>query len=94
MIIYSYSYIGADKNYYRFVSLVFLFVVSIILIILSPNIIRILLGWDGLGLISYALVIYYQNNKSAAAGMLTVLSNRIGDVGILVSITWMFNYGG
>jgi len=55
--------------------------------ILSPNIIRILLGWDGLGLVSYALVIYYQNVKSANAGILTVLSNRLGDVAILVSIS-------
>jgi len=64
----------------------FLFVVSIILIIYSPNIIRILLGWDGLGLVSYCLVIYYQNIKSLNAGLLTILSNRIGDIAILLSI--------
>lgn len=64
-----------------------LFVASIALIILSPNMISILLGWDGLGLVSYALVIYYQNVKSAGAGVLTVLSNRVGDVAILVAIT-------
>nr|QGQ56383.1 NADH dehydrogenase subunit 5 [Brachystomella parvula] len=93
VMIYSHSYMGTDSNFYRFVSLVFLFVASMIFMILSPNMISILLGWDGLGLVSYALVIYYQNSKSSSAGMLTVLSNRIGDVGILVSITWMFNYG-
>jgi len=93
VIIYSYSYIGLDRNFYRFVTLVFLFVASMIFMILSPNIISILLGWDGLGLVSYALVIYYQNSKSSRAGILTVLSNRIGDVAILVSIAWVFNYG-
>jgi len=86
VIIYSYSYIGGDKNFYRFVSLVFLFVISIILIIISPNIVSILLGWDGLGLVSYSLVIYYQRAKSSSSGILTVLTNRVGDVGILLRI--------
>lgn len=61
--------------------------------IIRPNIIRILLGWDGLGLISYCLVIYYQNLKSYNAGILTALSNRIGDVFILIIICWIINYG-
>jgi NADH-ubiquinone oxidoreductase chain 5 len=65
---------------------VLLFVFSIIILILSPNIIRILLGWDGLGLVSYCLVIYYQNVKSYNAGILTALSNRLGDVAFLISI--------
>jgi len=87
VLIYRYSYIRGDRSVGRFIVLVYLFVVSIIFMILSPNIIRILLGWDGLGLVSYALVIYYQNVKSANAGILTVLSNRLGDVAILVSIS-------
>jgi NADH-ubiquinone oxidoreductase chain 5 len=66
---------------------------SIIALIISPNIIRILLGWDGLGLVSYALVIYYQNVKSYNAGMVTALSNRIGDVIILMTIALMASYG-
>jgi len=39
------------------------------------------------------LVIYYQNEKSANAGMITILSNRIGDVAILMAIAWMINFG-
>lgn len=94
VIIYLTSYIEGDINFVRFTWIVYLFVLSIILLILSPNIIRILLGWDGLGLVSYCLVIYYQNVKSANAGMLTILINRVGDVAILLSISWIFNFGG
>lgn len=93
VFLYSKSYIRGDLNIDRFIILVFLFVVSMLLIILSPNMISILLGWDGLGLVSYALVVYYQNVKSANAGILTVLSNRLGDVAILVTISWIVNYG-
>nr|QNH68997.1 NADH dehydrogenase subunit 5 [Teredorus nigropennis] len=90
---YSNDYMHGDLNINRFVLLVFLFVVSMMFLIISPNLISILLGWDGLGLVSYCLVIYYQNNKSANAGLLTAYSNRVGDVLILLSVSWLLNYG-
>nr|UHA56210.1 NADH dehydrogenase subunit 5 [Trigonodes hyppasia] len=93
VIYYSKSYMSSELNLSRFIILVLLFVMSMMMLIISPNIISILLGWDGLGLVSYLLVIYYQNLKSYNAGMLTALSNRIGDVFILLIISWMMNYG-
>nr|YP_010326144.1 NADH dehydrogenase subunit 5 [Tiracola plagiata]UNP49269.1 NADH dehydrogenase subunit 5 [Tiracola plagiata] len=93
VIFYSKSYMSSELNLIRFIILVLLFVFSMMLLIISPNIISILLGWDGLGLVSYCLVIYYQNLKSYNAGMLTALSNRVGDVFILMAISWMMNYG-
>nr|ALO76419.1 NADH deshydrogenase subunit 5 [Temnoscheila virescens] len=93
VIFYSAEYMFGDVNLNRFILLVVMFVLSMILLIISPNLISILLGWDGLGLVSYCLVIYYQNVKSFNAGMLTALTNRIGDVALLMSIAWMLNYG-
>lgn len=93
VIFYRIEYIGGDNHINRFILLVLIFVLSIFLLIISPNLIRILLGWDGLGLVSYCLVIYFQNVKSYNAGMLTALSNRIGDVLILLSIAWILNFG-
>nr|YP_009538163.1 NADH dehydrogenase subunit 5 [Tacola larymna]AYN60945.1 NADH dehydrogenase subunit 5 [Tacola larymna] len=93
VIYYSKSYMSSELNLSRFIILVLLFVFSMILLIISPNMISIFLGWDGLGLVSYCLVIYYQNIKSYNAGMLTALSNRIGDVMILMLVSWMLNYG-
>nr|YP_010315912.1 NADH dehydrogenase subunit 5 [Leptocorisa lepida]UNA68818.1 NADH dehydrogenase subunit 5 [Leptocorisa lepida] len=93
VIYYSYMYMIDDTNKDRFLILVLLFVMSMMLMIMSPNLISILLGWDGLGLVSYCLVIYFHNFKSYNAGMLTVLTNRIGDVCILLSIGWVFNSG-
>nr|ARH54915.1 NADH dehydrogenase subunit 5 [Ceruchus chrysomelinus] len=94
VVYYSDEYMSGDLNIYRFIMLVGMFVLSMIMLIISPNLISILLGWDGLGLVSYCLVIYYQNVKSFNAGMLTALTNRIGDVALLMSIAWMINYGG
>nr|YP_010554692.1 NADH dehydrogenase subunit 5 [Hydropsyche simulata]UYO79325.1 NADH dehydrogenase subunit 5 [Hydropsyche simulata] len=93
VIFYSKSYMSGEVYINRFIILILLFVTSMILLIFSLNLISILLGWDGLGLVSYCLVIFYQNVKSFNSGMLTVLSNRIGDVMLLMSISWMINVG-
>nr|QCU46577.1 NADH dehydrogenase subunit 5 [Lucilia sericata] len=93
VIFYSKEYMESDYKINRFIMLVLMFVTSMMLLIISPNLISILLGWDGLGLVSYCLVIYFQNVKSYNAGMLTALSNRIGDVVLLLAIAWMLNYG-
>nr|YP_009939494.1 NADH dehydrogenase subunit 5 [Chrysomela vigintipunctata]QNV48735.1 NADH dehydrogenase subunit 5 [Chrysomela vigintipunctata] len=93
VILYSEEYMMGDLNLNRFILLVFMFVISMMFLIVSPNLVSILLGWDGLGLVSYCLVIYYQNVKSFNAGMLTILSNRIGDVALLMGIAWMLNFG-
>nr|YP_009227882.1 NADH dehydrogenase subunit 5 [Armatobalanus allium]AII19529.1 NADH dehydrogenase subunit 5 [Armatobalanus allium] len=90
---YSGEYMEGEINLSRFIFLLAGFVGSMGLLIFSPNLISILLGWDGLGLVSYCLVIYYQNYKSLNAGTLTVLSNRVGDVFILLGIVWMINFG-
>lgn len=93
IILYRIVYIRDDRNIRRFIRLLNLFICSIILIIISPNLIRIIFGWDGLGLSSYCLVIYYQNYISFNSGIVTVLSNRLGDIGLLISIGLVFVYG-
>nr|YP_008855163.1 NADH dehydrogenase subunit 5 [Sepia aculeata]AHA82372.1 NADH dehydrogenase subunit 5 [Sepia aculeata] len=93
VMIFSKSYMMGDKYSYRFSLMVMLFVLSMNLLIFIPNLVAVLLGWDGLGLVSFCLVIYYQNNKSLAAGMLTVLMNRVGDCFILVAISMMVVLG-
>nr|CCI69388.1 NADH dehydrogenase subunit 5 [Metacrangonyx sp. 5 MDMBR-2012] len=87
---YSKYYMEGDKSYNRFMMVLLLFVCSMILLILSPNLISLLLGWDGLGFTSYILVVYYQNEYACNSGMLTILSNRIGDATILMGICFLY----
>jgi len=90
---FSIIYIKDEKFKTRFTVLVLIFIMSINLLIFIPHFIILLLGWDGLGIVSFILVIYYQNPKSLAAGIITALTNRIGDVLLLVSIGWTLNQG-
>nr|YP_010757420.1 NADH dehydrogenase subunit 5 [Aconurella sibirica]WEU77763.1 NADH dehydrogenase subunit 5 [Aconurella sibirica] len=94
VIMYSKVYMGSyNFSSIRFLFLVLMFVLSMLMMVLSPNLVSILLGWDGLGLISYCLVIYYSSLSSYLAGLITCLVNRLGDIGLLISISWMFSYG-
>nr|DAC76903.1 TPA_asm: NADH dehydrogenase subunit 5 [Pseudomyrmex elongatus] len=93
VMFYSTIYMSGDLNLERFYLLVFMFILSMVMMIISPNLISILLGWDGLGLVSYCLVIYYNNYSSYNSGMVTVLSNRVGDIGLLMAIGLAISYG-
>lgn len=86
VLYFSGSYIPRDKRFRKFIFLVIIFVLRIFFIVFSLNLIRIILGWDGLGIISYILVVFYNNEKSSRAGILTVISNRVGDAALLLSI--------
>jgi len=90
---FSSIYIISDKFTNRFTILVLLFILSINLLIFIPHLMVLLLGWDGLGLVSFILVMYYQNPSSIAARMLTALTNRLGDVAILLAIAITLNQG-
>nr|VFU78647.1 NADH dehydrogenase subunit 5 [Proasellus beticus] len=93
VLLFSGSYMKEDFFMTRFIMLVLLFVLSMGLLITSLNMISLLLGWDGLGVVSYVLVVYYQNEKSNAAGMITALTNRIGDAAIMLTIGFMVEMG-
>nr|YP_009526499.1 NADH dehydrogenase subunit 5 [Tachaea chinensis]ATO58515.1 NADH dehydrogenase subunit 5 [Tachaea chinensis] len=92
VITFSSMYMYHDELIKRFIILILLFILSMCCLVFSLNLISILIGWDGLGITSFILVAYYQNNKSNAASLITALTNRIGDSLIILSIAlFMFN---
>nr|UGY86770.1 NADH dehydrogenase subunit 5 [Lamellomphalus manusensis] len=86
VMMFSSSYMEKDPFLSRFIWLVMMFVLSMNALIYIPSLVSLLLGWDGLGIVSFALIIYYQNTKSLSAGMITALVNRIGDVALLTAV--------
>nr|DBA43813.1 TPA_asm: ND5 [Bombus vosnesenskii] len=95
ILLYSISYMNLNNKYLinRFYYLMLMFLISMIFLIFSPNMLTLLLGWDGLGLISYCLIIYYQKLLSFNSGMLTIILNRLGDCSLLMIISFMVIFG-
>nr|AKG95410.1 NADH dehydrogenase subunit 5 [Cylisticus convexus] len=86
VLFYSGSYMNFNLNYRLFMLLVLMFVMSMFFLVFSLNLVSMMLGWDGLGIVSYILVVFYKNEKSSSAGMITALSNRVGDAALMLSI--------
>jgi len=74
----------------RFIILICIFIYRILLFILSPRLLSIILGWDGLGFISYLLICYYSNNRSLNSGIITIISNRLGDIILITALSIMW----
>lgn len=91
VLLFTVTYIKDDKYLPRFTGLVISFILAICLLVIFPNIFTLLIGWDGLGLTSYLLVLYYQSPKSYGAAIITAITNRVGDVLILFLIAWCLN---
>lgn len=79
-------YLKGILNFSQFYITLGVFILSMLTLIFRPNIFSLILGWDGLGVSSYLLVIFYKRTKSLNAGLLTGVSNRVGDGLILVSL--------
>nr|ACK86649.1 NADH dehydrogenase subunit 5 [Paracyclopina nana] len=93
VFIFSFSYMSQEKFFLRFHLILSFFVLSMFFLTFSPNLVSILLGWDGLGITSYLLVIYYNSNKSFNAGMITVMTNRLGDIFLITAIGLVMGEG-
>ena len=93
VFLYRGFYIDGTVDSRRFYWLVFLFVLSMFFLVFSGNFILTMVGWDGLGLVSFCLVIFYSNSSSLESGLITVFSNRIGDVFFLISFIFFFICG-
>lgn len=92
VIFYSISYIEKDKKNIKFLITIILFVLSINFLVTCPNLLISILGWDGLGLISFLLIIFYNNESSNFSGILTIITNRLGDIGLILRIIIIINF--
>lgn len=89
---FSNSYIRRERFFFRFILILLLFVICIYLLIFRGNLFFLILGWDGLGVSSFLLVVFFFSRKSYNAGLLTVIINRLGDVFLIIRIGILFFY--
>lgn len=97
--IYTVGYMHEDDGYNRFFSYISLFTFSMLMLVMSNNLLQLFFGWEAVGLVSYLLIGFYFKKPSAIfANMKAFLVNRVGDFGFIVGIgliaayTGTFNY--
>jgi NADH-quinone oxidoreductase subunit L len=90
--LYSTGYMRGERDFRKFFLYLNLFVFSMLLLVMSNNLVLTFVGWEGVGLCSYWLVSYYFDRDSAAsAGKKAFIYNRVGDVGMLVAMFLLFS---
>ncbi|HMP98690.1 MAG TPA: NADH-quinone oxidoreductase subunit L [Cyclobacteriaceae bacterium] len=85
--LYSMAYMKDEKDTGRYYSALGLFTFSMLLIVMSGNLLLIFIGWEGVGFASYLLIGFWRDKPSAAAAASKAfIMNRIGDAGFLIAI--------
>nr|ACM77766.1 NADH dehydrogenase subunit 5 [Wallacidia oculata] len=87
-----YSFWYVDMYKIRFYYLMVVFIFSMFILVMSPNLMSMLLGWDGLGFVSFCLVLFYYNSISSLDNsLITLFYNRLGDGFLLVVIGFIMS---
>ena len=94
VLFFSSQYMGEEIFEYRFQGLIVAFVGSIMWLVVRGDLATVILGWDGLGVVSFVLVVFYQQPKAYGAGLVTALVNRVGDVFLICGISISLICGG
>ncbi|MBC8986273.1 NADH-quinone oxidoreductase subunit L [Pedobacter sp. N36a] len=90
--IYSIGYMHADEAFGKFFSYLNLFIFFMLLLVLGANYIVMFIGWEGVGLCSYLLIgFWYTNSSYASAAKKAFIMNRIGDLGFLLGVFFIFS---
>ena len=93
--IYTIGYMEEDDGYQRFFSYISLFTFSMLMLVMSNNMLQLFFGWEAVGLVSYLLIGFWYKKQSAIfANMKAFLVNRVGDFGFILGIGLLVAFGG
>jgi len=93
--LYTIGYMQEDEGYNRFFSYISLFTFSMLMLVMSNNMLQLFFGWEAVGLVSYLLIGFWFNKPTAIfANMKAFLVNRVGDFGFILGIGLIAAYGG
>ena len=93
--IYTIGYMEEDDGYNRFFAYISLFTFSMLMLVMSNNMLQLFFGWEAVGLVSYLLIGFWFNKPSAIfANMKAFIVNRVGDFGFILGIGLIAAYAG
>ena len=93
--IYTIGYMEEDPGYQRFFSYISLFTFSMLMLVMSNNLLQLFFGWEAVGLVSYLLIGFWFNKPTAIfANMKAFLVNRVGDFGFILGIGLILAFTG
>lgn len=93
--VYTIGYMKDDPGYQRFFSYISLFTFSMLMLVMSNNLLQLFFGWEAVGLVSYLLIGFWYTRPTAIfANLKAFLLNRVGDFGFILGIGLLVAYAG
>ncbi|HEU5181163.1 MAG TPA: NADH-quinone oxidoreductase subunit L [Candidatus Polarisedimenticolia bacterium] len=89
--VYSVGYMAHEEGYWRYFAYLNLFMAMMLTLVLGSSFPVMFVGWEGVGLCSYLLIGFdYPKDSAADAGKKAFLVNRVGDMGFVLAMAWIF----
>ena len=89
--VYSTEYVQVDRRYTHYFAFLSLFTAAMLFFVLAENLLQLIVGWELVGLCCFVLIGHWweeQDNSNAA--IKAFLTNRVGDVGLLIGVSILF----
>lgn len=95
IFIYSVGYMARDENFTRFFCFLSLFAGAMLGVVIANSLLLLFICWELVGLASYLLIgFWYFKPSAAAAAKKAFITTRIGDLGFLLGMVWLYKETG
>jgi len=95
IFIFSLGYMKDDANFTRFFCFLSLFAGAMLGIVIANSLLLLFISWELVGLASYLLIgFWFHKPEAAAAAKKAFITTRIGDLGFLLGLLWLYDASG
>ena len=89
--IYSTDYVKGDRRYTHFFAFLSLFTASMLFLVMSSSTVQTIVAWELVGVCSFSLISHWWEDKNnSGAGLKAMMTNRVGDMGLLIGMSILF----
>ncbi len=87
VFVYAHGYMKGEVRVTFFFAALSLFAGSMLVLVGSPNLVQLIIGWEGVGLASYLLIGHnWELKENSSAAMKAFYTNKVADVGLVIGV--------